>query len=338
MGLADGIAWEAENGEAKAKTGGKKPDESPQFTHDCDKDVFLGRFKCASPVWDKKYDLYYADHGGLPDCLMARYGNEGSEYISGEPCNTDAIRLCDPIREAHRRAVAMGLIKPDAKAGKRCESGESVRMRYADTTDAWREVVIPYMHEECSISESDVALLKLAGYTEIVLKPRPKGEETRESWESLHARLASTEDALKRERTCHEAELGYRAEEIERLRSDAASEKRWANQYFAEAEKLKAENERLTKQRDSFSNQLGRTNGQNIALLLEKQELQQKVSELSDRMWKALEALGVYVERSTVATCGNAGGVTSVGAGGSCGPCGPITGGNGNSIHPIKGL
>ena len=44
-----------------------------RFTHDCDHCKPLGQFM--------KYDLYYCDKGF--DTIIARFGDEGWEYISG---------------------------------------------------------------------------------------------------------------------------------------------------------------------------------------------------------------------------------------------------------------
>lgn len=68
----------------------------PKFQHDCERCVFLGRYSC--PIYGE-CDLYYADHGGLPDTLIARYGDDGPSYVSGKilidsiPAITEAARL-----------------------------------------------------------------------------------------------------------------------------------------------------------------------------------------------------------------------------------------------------
>lgn len=62
---------------------------APQFQHDCDRCEFLGRWRGkmtnnpGQTDWD--FDLYYADHGGIwpIGTYIARFGNDGDEYISG---------------------------------------------------------------------------------------------------------------------------------------------------------------------------------------------------------------------------------------------------------------
>jgi len=71
--------------------------DTPQHKHDCDTCVFLGRFL--------QYDLYYADHGGAPDTVVARYGSEGHEYISG----LAFVGHVSPLTEAYLRALTRGI-------------------------------------------------------------------------------------------------------------------------------------------------------------------------------------------------------------------------------------
>jgi len=50
------------------------------YTHDCDRCQFMGTYE-----WkDDKYDLYVCIEGSILGnvCYIARFGNEGSEYIS----------------------------------------------------------------------------------------------------------------------------------------------------------------------------------------------------------------------------------------------------------------
>lgn len=77
--------------------------DSPQFHHDCDKCVFLGRFTCEMYG---ECDLYYADHGGMPDTVIARYGNDGPEYTSGMPL----VGVVPALTEAFNRAEVQGLV------------------------------------------------------------------------------------------------------------------------------------------------------------------------------------------------------------------------------------
>lgn len=90
-----------------ARTIEAKPDgDTPQYTHDCEKCVFLGRFE--------DMDLYYADHGGLPDTVIARWGNDGPAYTSGKAL---AVPTGHPaLYEAKKRAIAKGLMKDETQA------------------------------------------------------------------------------------------------------------------------------------------------------------------------------------------------------------------------------
>lgn len=47
----------------------------PRFPHDCARCRYLGPFH--------KWDLYYCPVGGLPDTVIARYGENGEDYTSG---------------------------------------------------------------------------------------------------------------------------------------------------------------------------------------------------------------------------------------------------------------
>lgn len=78
----------------------------PRYVHDCDRCVYLGQFE--------RYDLYFADHGGVapgyvPDAatVIARYGNDGPEYTSGLPL-ADSVPA---LTEARRLAMERGLLK-----------------------------------------------------------------------------------------------------------------------------------------------------------------------------------------------------------------------------------
>ena len=49
----------------------------PYFEHDCTKCIFLDSLKLEN---GNKYDLYYCEN---EPTVVARYGNEGYEYLSG---------------------------------------------------------------------------------------------------------------------------------------------------------------------------------------------------------------------------------------------------------------
>jgi hypothetical protein len=70
----------------------------PLYTHDCESCLYLGQYE------DK--DLYYCS-GGFTNTVIARYGNDGPEYMSGM---IFAINGHNPnLVEAYKRANLLGL-------------------------------------------------------------------------------------------------------------------------------------------------------------------------------------------------------------------------------------
>ena len=69
-----------------------------RYTHDCDCCVYLGNHD--------HYDLYFC---GSEPTVIARYGNDGQEYISGlvfaKPDKTKALYIAKTI------AIKQGLLK-----------------------------------------------------------------------------------------------------------------------------------------------------------------------------------------------------------------------------------
>jgi hypothetical protein len=65
------------------------------FQHDCDRCTYLGsidlreeqgldeRAQRYADAYQGKYDLYHCDQGGPGPTLIARYGDDGPEYMSG---------------------------------------------------------------------------------------------------------------------------------------------------------------------------------------------------------------------------------------------------------------
>jgi hypothetical protein len=71
---------------------------NPQYKHDCNRCVFLGRFKAV--------DLYFCNQGGSIPTVIARYSSEGPDYTSGiweSTSNPD-------LTEGRARATARGLL------------------------------------------------------------------------------------------------------------------------------------------------------------------------------------------------------------------------------------
>lgn len=79
----------------------------PWFEHDCTSCVPLGRYLAAPDVlWNRaqgRYDLYYCTQGGTVATVIARAGDDPSDYASG-------TRSSHPVLiEAERRARVRGL-------------------------------------------------------------------------------------------------------------------------------------------------------------------------------------------------------------------------------------
>jgi hypothetical protein len=86
----------------------------PEFLHDCDTCVYLGKYVTEG----EHFDLYYHPErrGSNMATIIARFGNEGAEYLSGlESGRSSNIPETYPLREAYRRAVARGLIDTKPK-------------------------------------------------------------------------------------------------------------------------------------------------------------------------------------------------------------------------------
>jgi hypothetical protein len=85
------------------KSVAKRPIVMAQFKHVCGRCVYLGPFADSKKV---KYDLYYCSERGKP-AVIARYGDEGWEYMSGWRST-----ILDPMSEAVRRAESLNLKGP----------------------------------------------------------------------------------------------------------------------------------------------------------------------------------------------------------------------------------
>lgn len=75
----------------------------PKYQHDCDTCLFLGRFE--------NYDLYYHPGSDWNETLVARYGNDPEDYVSGlTPSRTFAVvngvQLEPDPALAHARSLA----------------------------------------------------------------------------------------------------------------------------------------------------------------------------------------------------------------------------------------
>lgn len=74
----------------------KQIDETPQYKHDCDDCIFLGRYD--------GHDLYF--HKKFPVTVLARFGNNGPDYVSG----LLMWKIIPVLHEAAIRAVAQRLM------------------------------------------------------------------------------------------------------------------------------------------------------------------------------------------------------------------------------------
>lgn len=86
--------------------------DNPIHVHDCDNCMFLGSFSPKEGNYAKNvYDLYYCPDEvyNLPT-IIARYGSEGVQYLSGMIFGCHAKEdLTSPLGEAWRRAKEKGL-------------------------------------------------------------------------------------------------------------------------------------------------------------------------------------------------------------------------------------
>ncbi len=87
--------------------------EQPEFEHDCDSCIFLGRYAWGRYENEPSYDLYVCS-SKFGYSAIARHGNDGWEYISTPFGHTSPIGY--PTREAYDRAVVKGIM-PAANGG-----------------------------------------------------------------------------------------------------------------------------------------------------------------------------------------------------------------------------
>lgn len=83
---------------------------APKFTHDCDRCIFLGQ--------DAEHDFYFCPSPSEMHTVIARYGNDGPEYLSGLEVARQVRRSFEfsyPLVKALNLAEERGLLKrPDA--------------------------------------------------------------------------------------------------------------------------------------------------------------------------------------------------------------------------------
>lgn len=96
--------------------------EEPKYKHDCLECNFLGRHQLAGEQdLPAEYDLYFCN-GRISPTVIARYGSEGHEYLSGLEV-AQALQKNghdqDPLVEALRRAKSGGLVPAEKQAAGR---------------------------------------------------------------------------------------------------------------------------------------------------------------------------------------------------------------------------
>ena len=82
----------------------------PIFKHDCGRCDYLGDYKAVNPndvLQTRMVDLYFCGEGDFTWTVIARYGNSGEEYMSG---NAFAYGQSEPLTVAAKRAIKQGLL------------------------------------------------------------------------------------------------------------------------------------------------------------------------------------------------------------------------------------
>jgi hypothetical protein len=75
---------------------------TPTYRHDCKSCVFLGRHN--------GQDLYFCEQGGSIPTVVARFGDEGSEYTS----SMEMVEHYPELKAALRLAIERGLVRRSA--------------------------------------------------------------------------------------------------------------------------------------------------------------------------------------------------------------------------------
>lgn len=78
--------------------------KTPLFTHDCNNCEFLGTFE--------NHDLYFCD---IEQTVIARYGNDGPDYMSGMTFAHNGRNGIPILYEAKLRAINQGLYSEENK-------------------------------------------------------------------------------------------------------------------------------------------------------------------------------------------------------------------------------
>ena len=85
-------------------------EDKPQFKHDCDECHYLGNTTVTNPddvLVQRCVDLYYCDTSASRWTVIARYGNEGHQYMSGAEFSYGGSA---PLTIAAQLAVEKGLL------------------------------------------------------------------------------------------------------------------------------------------------------------------------------------------------------------------------------------
>ena len=62
-----------------------------KYKHDCDECIYLYTTDKDDYDTGSIYDVYFCEQGGIPT-VIARYGNDGSEYMSGLGFNFHVLK------------------------------------------------------------------------------------------------------------------------------------------------------------------------------------------------------------------------------------------------------
>lgn len=86
-------------------------EETPLFIHDCEHCKFLGHhvIPWQDRVWRGDYDLYWCNQGDNFPTVLARFGNDEQDFMSGIVVDMFERQPNHPLAEAYRRAEARGL-------------------------------------------------------------------------------------------------------------------------------------------------------------------------------------------------------------------------------------
>jgi hypothetical protein len=110
----------------------------PTYKHDCNECIFLGNFLYSGrwvPKGVTSVDLYFHLSSTFLSTFIARYGNEGHEYMSGFHIDFLVNGNYDdyPIKEAILRAISNRIIQFKIEKGDSYEDTVELQKEYGPT-------------------------------------------------------------------------------------------------------------------------------------------------------------------------------------------------------------